>query len=129
MEVDQWYIARLSLLGLTRIMAYVFSVQSSLFLSNKEKGDILFFVFWSHKHNGICFLSKAVSQQIRKKEIFPFSFSPYSKRMEVDQWCIARLSSFWLKSILVDFSSGQCRFIVNKEKGDISFFLIRNIWM
>ena len=30
-------------------------------------------VFWPYKHNGICFLSIAVSKRIRKKEKFPFS--------------------------------------------------------
>ena len=42
--------------------------------------------------------------------------------MEVDQWCIARLSSFGHRSILVYVFSVQCRFIANKETFPFSLF-------
>ena len=39
-----------------------------------------------------------IANKEKKRRYFLF---PYSKYMEVDQWCIARLSSFSLTSILV----------------------------
>ena len=99
MEVDQWYIAPLSF-----IWPYKHKINcmcfsvQRFFIANKEKGDIAFFHF------------------------------PYSKCMEVDQWYIARLSSFGLANIMVYVFSVQRRFISNKEIGNVSFFLIRNAW-
>ena len=62
----------------------------------------VFLVFWPHKHNGICFLFFSVQRRFisnkEKRDRFVF---PYSKGMEVDKWCIVRLSSFGLTSIMV----------------------------
>ena len=60
-----------------------------------------FMVSWPYKDNGICFSVQCCSIANKKKE--DISFFLYSKCMEVDQCCIARLSSFGLTSIQVYF--------------------------
>ena len=53
-----------------------------------------FVVFWPYNHTGICFsVQWRFIANWEKGDIFFFLF-PYSKCMEVDQWYVARLSSF-----------------------------------
>ena len=58
-----------------------------------------FVIFWSYKHNGVCFsVRRRFISNKEKRRRFLF---PYSKYMEVDQGYITRLSSFGLISIML----------------------------
>ena len=151
MEVDQWFIARLSSFGFTSVMVYVYLSNAVSQCEKREQWKSKHFLFpftsfemhggrsmmysafvviWPYKNNGICFSVQCRFIANKEKGDISIFLFPYLKCTEVHQWYIARVSSFGLTSIMVYvfLSNAMSLRIRKKEIFPNSFFLIRTAW-